>query len=99
MICYRNGGCGPYENRSCGECPASKPEYVKRYKLESSGKSIVDLLPPLDPSVIQKLQGSHSKIDLYFEPFELFQYEDVVAPFEGVYANESDFVIAVDAPD
>lgn len=25
--CYRTGGCGPYENRSCSECPASKPIY------------------------------------------------------------------------
>ena len=28
MACYRNGSCGPYENRSCSECPASKPEYL-----------------------------------------------------------------------
>ena len=28
--CFRNGGCGPYEMRSCSECPASKPEYLKR---------------------------------------------------------------------
>ena len=28
MACYRNGGCGPYEGRSCSECPASKPEYA-----------------------------------------------------------------------
>lgn len=30
MACYRNGGCGPYEGRSCSECPASKPEYAMR---------------------------------------------------------------------
>lgn len=30
MTCYRDGGCGPYEMRSCSECPASKPEYKKR---------------------------------------------------------------------
>lgn len=30
MTCYRSGGCGPYEMRSCNECPASKPEYRKR---------------------------------------------------------------------
>lgn len=30
MACYRDGGCGPYEMRSCNECPASKPEYKKR---------------------------------------------------------------------
>lgn len=28
MECYKNGGCGVYENRSCSECPASKPTYV-----------------------------------------------------------------------
>lgn len=31
MTCYRKGGCGPYEMLSCGECPASKPEYLNRY--------------------------------------------------------------------
>ena len=38
MNCYKSGGCGVYENRSCDECPASKPEYlnkkVKKYKYE-----------------------------------------------------------------
>lgn len=28
MTCYRSGGCGQYEMRSCSECPASKPEYL-----------------------------------------------------------------------
>ena len=32
MACYRTGGCGPYEMRSCNECPASKPEYANRNK-------------------------------------------------------------------
>ena len=32
MACYRSGGCGPYEMRSCSECPASKPEYLNRDK-------------------------------------------------------------------
>lgn len=31
MSCYRKGGCGPYEMRSCSECPASSPEYALRY--------------------------------------------------------------------
>lgn len=31
MKCYRSGGCGPYEQLSCGECPASKPSYLERY--------------------------------------------------------------------
>jgi hypothetical protein len=25
MTCYRDGGCSPYEMRSCGECPHSGP--------------------------------------------------------------------------
>ena len=30
--CYKSGGCGVYENRSCNECPASKPEYILKEK-------------------------------------------------------------------
>ena len=29
MTCDKSGGCGVYENRSCSECPASKPEYIE----------------------------------------------------------------------
>jgi hypothetical protein len=29
--CYRTGGCGPYENLACNECPASKSSYKDRY--------------------------------------------------------------------
>lgn len=32
MACYKRGGCGVYENRSCSECPASKPEYLNKDK-------------------------------------------------------------------
>ena len=32
MTCYKSGGCGVYENRSCSECPASKPEYINQTK-------------------------------------------------------------------
>lgn len=35
MTCYRMGGCGPYEGRSCSECPASKITYLERYKTTS----------------------------------------------------------------
>lgn len=30
MNCYKSGSCGIYENRSCSECPASKPDYLVR---------------------------------------------------------------------
>lgn len=41
MTCYKSGGCGVYENRSCSECPASKPEYAyKKYITnQRSGKT------------------------------------------------------------
>ena len=32
MPCYKSGGCGAYEMRSCRECPASKPDYLERGK-------------------------------------------------------------------
>lgn len=35
MSCYKNGGCGVYENRSCSECPASKLEYLNKNKIET----------------------------------------------------------------
>lgn len=34
MACYKSGGCGVYENRSCSECPASRPEYAQREQNE-----------------------------------------------------------------
>ena len=42
MACYRNGGCGPYEGRSCSECPASKPEYASFEKLKEIARSRED---------------------------------------------------------
>ena len=35
MACYKSGGCGVYEMRSCYECPASKPEYLNRNEGET----------------------------------------------------------------
>lgn len=35
MAYYRDGGCGPYENRSL-ECPASKPEYELKYQKQET---------------------------------------------------------------
>lgn len=41
MACYRNGGCGPYEMRSCNECPASKPQYLNKDKKFLTEKEFV----------------------------------------------------------
>lgn len=29
MACYRNGNCGPFKNRSCLKCLASKSSYLQ----------------------------------------------------------------------
>lgn len=55
MSCYRNGGCGPYEHRSCSDCPASKPEYLhekgetKRREVKLPGVTITRPLGMLTP--------------------------------------------------
>ena len=40
MSCYRNGGCGPYEQLSCTECPASRPEYAKAHDTQQQTHTI-----------------------------------------------------------
>ena len=42
-MCYRDGGCGPYEMYSCNECPASKPDYLQR-NIKKKPKTIYDLI-------------------------------------------------------
>lgn len=39
-ICYRAGGCGPFEMYSCNGCPASKPEYLKNNKEDKKPQKI-----------------------------------------------------------
>lgn len=64
MKCYRNGGCGPYESRSCYECPASKPEYLTRNNNSNMEFNIKDFEAMVEkinkPSVI--IYGSSSAI-------------------------------------
>lgn len=40
MPCYKSGGCGVYENRSCDERPASRSDYAKKDKDKSSKLTI-----------------------------------------------------------
>lgn len=69
MTCYRSGGCGPYEMRSCSECPASKPEYLTSNNKSNIGFNIKDFIGIVEavnkPSVI--IYGSSSLIDLLKE--------------------------------
>ena len=52
MNCYKSGSCGIYENRSCSECPASKPDYLVRN---------------LNDNFVQKLRESvsYTHLDVY----------------------------------
>ena len=52
--CYRNGGCGPYEMRSCYECPASKSDYLQR-DVKQKPLTNYDLLIRLSPEELAKL--------------------------------------------
>ena len=44
MACYRKGGCGPYEGRSCSECPASKETYLNKSRVQQSIENIQNIL-------------------------------------------------------
>lgn len=46
MVCYKTGGCGVYENRSCYECPASRPEYVNRGNMICNRSENLNVLVP-----------------------------------------------------
>lgn len=45
MTCYKSGGCGVYEMRSCSECPASKPEYLNMNVVKCKDCILLDECP------------------------------------------------------
>ncbi len=65
MTCYRKGGCGPYEYRSCSECPASKPEYKNRVVLPDSDYSLDAFLMKHCSGDFKKLCGLRAKVLTY----------------------------------
>ena len=56
MACYRKGGCGPYEMRSCTDCPASKPEYANKYNEAVAAPKQIEVVCPVC--------GAHKIIDV-----------------------------------
>lgn len=54
MACYKKGGCGVYENRSCSECPASNPAYLTGI-IGTFKPTAVDLLIRIDRAELQSL--------------------------------------------
>lgn len=75
MPCYKSGGCGAYEMRSCRECPASKPECSM-----CNGTGEITTIPP------SQTKGEHraAKISEIIRDLQEIQekYGDV-----GVYVN------------
>lgn len=65
MACYRNGGCGPYEMRSCGECPASKRDYLKRYDASEKETQIMTMEEAL--AIVEKQLEDYKKTSDNFE--------------------------------
>lgn len=69
MICYRDGGCGPYEMRSCNDCPASKPSYqdeLPRTYAERGGDLLRKVLAkePVSVGGIAKADRDKPRLDL-----------------------------------
>lgn len=80
MSCYKDGGCGIYEMYSCYECPASKPEYLKRKSREPQRLQAIGNLHDvakqiLDDEVVILLRMEHDKYlmeELYTTPCQMF---------------------------
>lgn len=60
ITCYRKGGCGPYEMRSCNECPASKPSYLQKNKEEEKMKTKFNIGEEID----LKIKGIIRRIEI-----------------------------------
>lgn len=59
MSCYKDGGCGIYEMYSCYECPASKPEYLKRKSREPQRLQAIGNLHDVAKQFL--IKGNHDR--------------------------------------
>ena len=75
MACYRKGGCGPYEGRSCSECPASKETYLNKSRIQQSIENIqkVPQVKPIDPYPIIPLYADGDGLWYYYTIWHLEQ--------------------------
>lgn len=85
MSCYRAGGCGPYENRSCNECPASKPEYLNRDKASSEKK-------PIKVSVFMSEDGVVCVMTNTNQPIEV-EFVDIDTITKNAYPKEGEKLV------
>ena len=75
MACYKKGGCGPYEGRSCSECPASKETYLNKSRIQQSIENIQNIpqLKPIDPYPIISLYADRDGLLYYYTFWHLEQ--------------------------
>ena len=88
MACYRSGGCGPYENRSCSECPASKPEYLNR------GKANVSRVDEPKPTIKIKVFVNEDGVSCAMKdtnlPVEIEIIDEVAVQHSAQYCDDPD---------
>lgn len=65
MTCYRSGGCGPYEGRSCTECPASHPEYANRDVGHTDLQKLAQLVVQEQKALTEKAAKHKDAISIY----------------------------------
>lgn len=75
MSCYRKGGCGPYEGRSCSECPASKESYLIKTRIQQAKKNIQDIphVKPVDSYPIIPLYADKDGLWYFYTIWHLEQ--------------------------
>lgn len=61
MKCYRSGGCGPYEQVPCSECPASHPEYLTHSEKALTAIKAIQVDPTKREALIKDLQQQLDK--------------------------------------
>lgn len=69
MVCYRDGGCGPYEMLSCTECPASKPEYLlpKGIKIMKDTSPIIIMQYDTSQLSLTEVHEAFNMIEQYYQ--------------------------------
>ena len=75
MACYKKGRFGPYEGRSCSECPASKETYLSKSRIQQSIDNLQNIpqLKPIDPYAIIPRYADRDGLLYYYTFWHLEQ--------------------------
>jgi|GEM_PF-3234266 hypothetical protein len=85
MTCYRDGGCGPYEQLSCNECPYSHPP--KAADVQAFPKAQIDKINICKLAVT--LWGVHNQCIKAIEEFSELMKALCKIYFTGFKAEEN----------